>query len=278
MTKNSGATSAESLMENQQNDIKSLKHKEWEATQLQWDDTEFLNIEATQLMKKKWKRLTLKITKIIEKEVTERNEYINLLDIGAGRGEYYKEVQSMLKKYTGIEPSQQMLKNELKADSFELKRGCGEEISYVDEYEVCLLKEVLDHTYDPELVIKNAYMALKENGILIISLTNKDAFYKLIFKDYAKKLEAEHKDHLNNFNTLEVKLLMEKAGFKVENNYSINYLKMTKAIENFVGKLPDKLIFLKLDIIDYFMSLILPGKGGGFILTGRKISTERDEE
>ena len=90
-------------MENQQKDIQSLKHKEWEVTQLQWDDTEFLNIEATQLMKKKWKRLNLKITKIIEKEVTQRNEYINLLDIGAGRGEYYKEVQSMLKKYTGIE-------------------------------------------------------------------------------------------------------------------------------------------------------------------------------
>ena len=77
---------------------------------------------------------------------------------------------------------------------------------------------------------------------------------------------------------MEVKLLMEKAGFKVENNYSINYLKMTKAIENFVGKLPDKLIFLKLDIIDYFMSLILPSKGGGFILTGRKVPTERDAE
>lgn len=89
-------------MENQEKDINSAKHKEWEDTQLQWDDTDFLNIEATALMKKKWKRLNLKISEIIEKEVVEKNEYISLLDIGAGRGEYYHQLQPMLKKYTGI--------------------------------------------------------------------------------------------------------------------------------------------------------------------------------
>ena len=257
-------------MDNQKQDIDSVKHKEWETTQLQWDDTDFLNIQATALMKKKWKRLNLKIAEIIEKEVVEKNEYINLLDIGAGRGEYFKQVQPMLKKYTGIEPSYQMLKDELKSENFELKRGCGEEITYADEYEACLLKEVLDHTFDPERVIKNAYNALKKNGLLIVSLTNKDAFYKLIFKKHAKKLEIEHKDHLYNFNPGELKELMEKAGFKVENNYSINYLKMPVFIENILGSLPEKLVFLKLDIIDAFMSAILPGKGGGFIMTGRK--------
>jgi len=261
-------------MENQETDLSSAKHKEWENTQLQWDDTDFLNIEATALMKIKWKRLNLKISEIIEKEVLKKNEYISLLDIGAGRGEYYRQVQPMLKKYTGIEPSHQMLKDELGAENFELKRGCGEEIQYVNEYDACLLKEVLDHTYDPEKVIKNAFTALKENGILIVSLTNKDAFYKLIFKGYAKKLEIEHEDHLYNFNPGEVKELLVKAGFKVENNFSINYLKMPKFIENIFGFLPEKLIFFKLDLIDSFLSSLLPEKGGGFIITGRKAPAE----
>lgn len=250
--------------------VTSDKHKEWEATQLAWDDTDFLNTTATKLMKLKWKRLNIKIAEIIEKEVVEKNEYISLLDIGAGRGEFYHQLQPMLKNYVGIEPSHEMLKDEQNSENFELKRGCGEEITFQNEFEACLIKEVLDHTFDPEKVIKNAFKALKENGLLIVSLTNKNAFYKLIFKGYAKKLEKEHKDHLYNFNPAEVKVLMEKAGFKVENNYSINYLKMPRALEQFTGLFPEKLVFFKLDVIDSFMSSIMPGKGGGFIMTARK--------
>lgn len=250
--------------------VNNDKHKEWEATQLAWDDTDFLNTTATKLMKLKWKRLNIKISEIIEKEVVEKNEYISLLDIGAGRGEFYHQLQPMLKNYVGIEPSHEMLKDELNSENFELKRGCGEEITFHDAFEACLIKEVLDHTFDPEKVIKNAANALKENGLLIVSLTNKNAFYKLIFKKYAKKLETEHKDHLYNFNPAEVKALMEKAGLTVEKNFSINYLKMPKFIENMVGAFPEKFVFFKLDAIDSLMSAIMPGKGGGFIMTARK--------
>jgi 2-polyprenyl-3-methyl-5-hydroxy-6-metoxy-1,4-benzoquinol methylase len=265
-------------MENQEKDNNSEKHKEWENTQLQWDDTDFLNNTATKLMKLKWKRLNLKIAEIIEKEVVEKNEYISLLDIGAGRGEYYKQVQPMLKKYTGIEPSFQMLKDELGAENFELKRGCGEEMTFDSEYDACLLKEVLDHTFDPEKVIKNSSNALKPGGLLIVSLTNKNAFYKLIFKGYAKKLEKEHTDHLYNFNPEEVKVLMEKAGLEVENVYSINYLKLPAILENVIGSFPEKLVFFKLDLMDNLLSSAMPGKGGGFIITGRKDSPRSTEE
>jgi 2-polyprenyl-3-methyl-5-hydroxy-6-metoxy-1,4-benzoquinol methylase len=247
------------------------KIKAWQETQTQWDDTDFLAQEATFMMKKKWKRLNSMILAIIGKEVVAGNEYVNLLDIGAGRGDFYRLSQGLIKKYTGIEPSEKMLINEINGDEFILKRGTGETMDEPPCYNVCLLKEVLDHTYEPGKVISNCWKALTNNGILIISMTNRDAFYKLIFKKRAKQLEVEHKDHLYNFNPKEVRDLMEKAGFTVEEVRSINYLRLPKFIENIVGRLPDRLIFWKLNVIDALMSKFLPEKGGGFIITARKI-------
>ncbi len=253
------------------------KVKAWEETQLKWDDTELLESSATEMMKKKWKRLNKTVISILAKEVVARNEYLSLLDIGAGRGDFYKLSRDIVKKYTGIEPSENMLHDEIKEEDFELRHGTGETLEESCAYDACLIKEVLDHTYEPGKVIKNAYNALKEGGIIIVTLTNKDAFYKLMFKKHAKKLEIEHKDHLFNFNPKEVKDLMYKAGFEVEKTISTNYLRMPKGLENIIGKLPEKFIFWKLDAIDAIMTKLLPEKGGGFIVVGRKKGIESCE-
>ena len=246
------------------------KHKAWEETQLQWDDTDFLARTASALMKKKWQRLNMKVLEIISAEVVGSTEYPDLLDIGAGRGDFYNISRDMVRDYTGIEPSHQMLKEEVKSDNFTLIRGTGEDLADENKYGVCLIKEVLDHSYDPEKVIMNAYKALKEGGIIIVTLTNKDAFYKLIFRNYAKKLEIEHKDHLYNFSPSEVEALFKKAGFNHEKTYSFNYIKMPKALENIFGSLPEKPVFWFMDVFDSLMSAMLPGKGGGFIAVARK--------
>ena len=251
-------------------DIDTGRHKDWEETQLQWDDTDFLAKSASALMKKKWRRLNKKVAEIISAEVVGSTEYPDMLDIGAGRGDFYGVIQDMVRDYTGIEPSSQMLKEDVKKENYTLKRGTGEELADMEQYGVCLIKEVLDHTYDPEKVIKNSYNALKEGGILIVTLTNKNAFYKLIFKKYSKELEKAHKDHLYNFSPGEVGVLFEKAGFKKEKFYSINYIKLPVFLENIIGSLPEKFVFWMLDISDAVMSVLLPGKGGGFIAVARK--------
>lgn len=246
------------------------KHKAWEETQLHWDDTDFLANSASALMKKKWRRLNKKVSEIIGAEVVGSAEYPDMLDIGAGRGDFYGVIQDMVRDYTGIEPSSEMLKEDVKRENFTLKRGTGEELADMDKYGVCLIKEVLDHTYEPEKVIKNSFNALKEGGILIVTLTNRNAFYKLIFKKHAKDLEKAHTDHLYNFSPEDVEALFEKAGFKKEGLYSINYVKLPVFLENIIGNLPEKFVFMLLDVSDAVMSVLLPGKGGGFIAVARK--------
>lgn len=245
-------------------------YNKWKETQLNWDDAEFLEKKATSLMKIKWQKINRIVIKILEEEVVRKNEYLDFVDIGAGRGDFYKEIKELVKKYTGIEPSNKMLKDEIVQDDFKLVYGNAEEFSEKDLYDVCLLKEVLDHCYAPEKVIKNSFEALKQDGILIITLTNKNAFYKLIFKNLAKKIEESHKDHLFNFAPGEIIDLMKKAGFVIENNISLNYLKLPAFLENFIGSLPLNVVNGLLDMIDNIFRIFLKDKGGSFIIVGRK--------
>ena len=246
------------------------KFKQWQETQVHWDDKEFLAKEANALMKKRWLRLNNIVSKITADEVVLRNEYVSFLDIGAGRGEFYRIVADMVKKYKGLEPSFEMLKQEITEPEYELKRGTGEELSEENAYDVCLLKEVLDHTYEPGKVLANTYKALKEGGLIIITLTNKDSYYKLIFKKKAKELIGKNKDHLHNFNPGEVKDLLVKTGFKIEKDMSINYLKLPWGMEDAIGKGSEKSVFGLLEFTDKIFSGLMPGKGGGLIITARK--------
>jgi SAM-dependent methyltransferase len=176
----------------------------------------------------------------------------------------------MVKKYKGIEPSVEMLKDEINEEEFELKRGTGEELSEENYYDVCLLKEVLDHTYEPKKVLENAYRALKDGGLVIVTLTNRESYYKLLFKKKAKQLEEAHKDHLHNFSPGDVRGLLTGAGFRVEKDISYNYLKLPRAMEEAVGRWGDKAVFALLDFTDSLFSAMLKHKGGSFIIAARK--------
>jgi SAM-dependent methyltransferase len=248
----------------------SGKYEQWKDTQLKWDDREFLAKKANALMKKRWARLNKIVSKIVADEVVLRNEYVSFLDLGAGRGDFYKTIKDMVKKYTGIEPSMEMLKDELSEEDFELKHGTREDLNMENIYDVCLLKEVLDHTYEPGRVLQNIYKALKDGGLAIITLTNRDSYYKLIFKKKAKQLEEMHRDHLHNFNPGDAQALLREAGFTVEKNLSINYLKLPWVIEDIIGRLGEKAVFFMLDTFDKIMGPMLSGKGGSFIITARK--------
>lgn len=254
-----------------------LKEK-WEKTQLYWDDTEFLNKKANALMKKRWERLNRKISKIVAEEVINKKEYIYFLDVGAGRGDFYKYIKDIVKKYVGIEPSFKMLEYEINEEDFELKRGTGEELNEKNLYDICLIKETLDHCYAPDKVIENVYNALKTDGLLIITLTNKDAYYKLLFKKLAKKIEEKNIDHLYNFNAKEVTNLLLNSNFSIEKIISTNYLRLPYFLENLIGRMPMTFVFFILEFFDMIGRLFLNQKGGSFIILARKKNPVENNE
>ncbi len=246
------------------------KFTQWKETQEHWDDTQFLLKEANALMRRRWERLNLMAVKTTGEEVVKRNEYVHFLDIGCGRGDFYRHVSEMVKKYRGIEPSSGMLKDEINDEELVITRGTGEDFEEKSGYDVCLIKEVLDHTYDPEKVIKNAYEALREGGLIIITLTNRESYYKLIFRKKAAELEKKHADHLHNFTHRDITGMLEKAGFKVESDISYNYLRLPRFMEEAIGRLPAGIVFGILDFSDALLSRLMPKRGGSLYITARK--------
>lgn len=246
------------------------KKEQWQATQSSWDDTDFLAKKANALMKKRWQRLNRMISRATAVEAVRMNGYVNFLDIGAGRGDFYRHVEDSVKKYTGIEPSDKMLEYDIVEEDFVLKKGKGEEFESGPEYDICLIKEALDHCYDPQKVLQNAYNALKPGGLIIITITNKDSYYKKIFKKKAAALEKEHTDHLFNFNLPETVELAEKTGFKIEQAFTYNFLRMPNFLEQLLGSLPKPFVFWVLDITDFIVRPFMKNSGGSLIVAARK--------
>jgi len=250
-------------------DREELK-RNWEKTQLNWNDTDFLAQEANALMKQRWRRLNLMIGRFTASEVARATGYIDFLDVGAGRGEFFKYINGIVKNYTGIEPSDAMLPFEIKEEGFEMLKGSGETIDYDEKYDVCLVKEALDHCYDPGLLISNCHKALKKGGLLIITLTNRESYYKLMFKKRAQELEKQHTDHLYNFAPRDVVKLVNEAGFLAERVISYNYLRMPRFMEEALGRLDEKFTHSVLDVTDTIGAMLLKNKGGSFIVLARK--------
>jgi SAM-dependent methyltransferase len=246
------------------------KKEQWKETQLGWDDTEFLSKKANALMKKRWLRLNRMISKATAEEAVRMNGYVNFLDIGAGRGDFYRYVEDSVKKYTGIEPSEKMLEFDIIEEDFELKRGSGEEFTSEPVYDVCLIKEALDHCYDPGKVVENAYKALKDGGVVIVTLTNRDSYYKKLFAKKAAALEKEHTDHLFNFNMRQAEELVAKAGFEVTRAFTYNFLRLPNFLEQALGSMPAPFVFWVLDLTDALFRPFMKKSGGSFIVIGRK--------
>jgi SAM-dependent methyltransferase len=181
-------------------------------------------------------------------------------------------VRPHLRSYTGIEPSKALLpKDRSQGKAFRLKRGQAERLPLSKESaDALLLKEVLDHCYDPKKVLAEAARVLRPGGWVLITLTNDHAWYKRLFPRWAARIRAGQDDHLNFFSPDWVERLLRQAGFEALGGEDSHYLRLPYKVEEPLGRLPG---FVGRGIIsasDAVGGLIAPGMGGSFWAWGRK--------
>lgn len=101
----------------------------------------------------------------------------NILDIGAGSGEsllYLRKHIYPLSRYYAIEPSDQC-SNDLQKNNIELISKSIEddwEENYDKFFDFIILRHVLEHTFDPVLVLGKIAKVLKDDGILYLAVPN----------------------------------------------------------------------------------------------------------
>ncbi len=247
--------------------------QEWEKTQLHWNDKEIIqsrNVPKSVIYN--WRKINRMIRDICLEARKINGKDITVVDIGCGSGKFLDHLASFTEKYIGIDPSDKMLLDAPKGKGF-FVRGTGEDMPIKDEVaDVVLLKSVLDQCYSPDQVISESKRILKNDGQLIISLSNRASYYSFIRKVYNRLRghKGEHffePSHLFYFSISDVDGMLKKEGFDIVLGKNVGYFVFPRFLEWII---PDFLMTRLIEFVDMIGSFILPKNGGAFVIVGKK--------
>jgi ubiquinone/menaquinone biosynthesis C-methylase UbiE len=245
-------------------------YEKWKSLQSHWDDDEFLK-SLTPLMKLRYGRLDEKVLRLFEKAF-QNSERPLLVDLGAGRGEFAfflsKQGKAGSWNYLGVEPSaEQLNQRDIQNLGLGFIRATAERMPLQDMIaEGVLMKEALDHCYDPSKVFQEAKRLLKPGGLLVVTLTNDRSYFKRLLPWVNRAHKAKQTDHLFFFGPTDLKKLAEDAQFDSVSVETYNYLKLPRLLEKLLGLLGPRVCSGLLDLGDVLGKAVLPGWGGGIIL------------
>jgi 2-polyprenyl-3-methyl-5-hydroxy-6-metoxy-1,4-benzoquinol methylase/ribosomal protein S27E len=154
----------------------------------------------------------LKIIQIVKKFKIKRNF---IMDIGAGYGTFCQVIKGkkFFKKVIALEPNKEGSKKCIEKKIYTLNASI-EKVKKKDikDVNVATSFEVIEHLYSPEKFLKKIYDALSRKAMIVVTCPNGLGFDISIL---GKKSEAIDHEHLNYFNPISIKILMERCGFNV---------------------------------------------------------------
>ena len=248
--------------------------QEWQRTQLHWDDkTTIQRQKVPKSVILNWRKINHILQELCREKKALGGKNLFMVDIGCGSGKIYNGLESAANLYIGIDPSDKMLSYVKKEQNQQFIRGVGEKLPLQDGVaDIILLKSVLDQCYSPLEVISESKRVLKDGGWLIISLSNRNSYYASIRKLYNRLQghKSEHvfeKGNLFYFDMKQVDSMLKDEGLNTLKYISVSYFVFPKTLERLI---PDSIFKKLIDLADRIGNVILPQKGGGFIIVGEK--------
>ena len=229
-------------------------------------------------MKLRYRRLDEKVAEIFEAVFKEVSGKPFLVDLGCGRAEFAAFLslrwrdrpsqQSDAWNYVGVEPSAEQLKQrDIPMMGLGFVQATAEQVPFSDMLaNGVLLKEAIDHCYDPLKVFQEAKRLLKPGGVLVVTVTNDKSYFKRLLPVINKAHKDKQTDHLFFFGPDDLKKLAEEAKFDRVSVETYNYLKLPRFLEKALGLLGSPFNRGLLNLTDAIGKAFLPGLGGGIIL------------
>ena len=249
-------------------------YTKWNKLQSHWDDDDFLK-SLTPLMKLRYKRLDEKVEAALVEYFPNSKGIGNkplILDLGAGRGEFalFLDEKGRGKDwdYLGIEPSSEQLKQrDIQLFGMGFVQALAESVPLPDMVaQGVVVKEVIDHCFDPSKVFAEARRLLKPGGVLVVSVTNDKSYFKRLLPSVNQAYKAKQTDHLFFFGPEELKKLAQEAKFDRVEVQTYNYLKLPRIFERLLTLLGVSTSRGLLNLADSIGNTLLPGMGGGVLL------------
>jgi len=142
----------------------------------------------------------------------------NLLDIGAGTGDFLLVAKDNGWKSVGIEPSEKA-RNSAKSKGVELKSNLSD---FEDNsFDVITMWHVLEHVPNLEEQIKELKRLLKPNGSIIIAVPNFKSYDANHYKEFWAAYDAPR--HLWHFSKMAIKKLFQKENLELVKIYPMKF-------------------------------------------------------
>jgi len=140
---------------------------------------------------------------------------VRVLDIGCGNGSLLKAIKGMLQDRHKVElhGTEAGSTEHLKIEDIKLHYGMVEKLEMDVKFEIVCCIELIEHLYNPEIVLNKIFDLLAPGGFVYISTPN---WYGVDFQfigDRYRNFMAP--THIQFFNPGPLKTLMERSGFSV---------------------------------------------------------------
>ncbi|MDD5247098.1 MAG: class I SAM-dependent methyltransferase [Candidatus Omnitrophica bacterium] len=200
-----------------------------------------------------------------------------ILDIGSGDGDIFTRIAAIEPRYMAIEPSLAMIERfKAKSGNF-ICRAFGERIPFKDRvFDAVILSSVLDHGYEPRLILQEAERILVPGGKMFFLLANDGAWYKRLFKEHNRMRKTASVDHNFFFSGKDLQNLLRENKLKLIIIKHFDFLRLPLGLEEFLMKVfPSRILDSGVSLSDKLLVSIFPGAGGSFICAAAKLDNDR---
>jgi len=159
------------------------------------------------------------------KYISKFKEGKQVLDIGAGKGEFLNAAKNNGWQVTGIEPSEEFCKYAKSQFNVEVSKGFLTKDSFTNsQFDLVTLNHVLEHVDKPKQLLSIIKDYIKKDGVLFIEVPNTtsillhfaDFFFRLKRQQWSSRLSPLHPPyHKYGYSEKSLKYLLNNTGFTV---------------------------------------------------------------
>lgn len=138
----------------------------------------------------------------------------NILDFGAGTGNFLAALKKSGYHVSGIEPSEEARMFALKNNKVNLNAGLSFANFKPTSFSCITLWHVLEHVHQLNNTLEILSSLLTKNGVLLIAVPNAESHDAHIYKEYWAAYDVPR--HLYHFTNESMSFLMKKHGFQIK--------------------------------------------------------------
>lgn len=187
----------------------------------------------------------LKIARI--KELFPLKKVQSVADVGCSTGRLLNSLSFVYDKGAGFDISHNMIqenKKNNKNDKIEYREFNGIDLNKAEEYDYIFLLDVLEHSFEPDRLIKSLYSALNRGGVLFVEVPATGWLSELIFGKY-------HYGHLRYYDESYLVAYLRQQGFNIINSKTyksvpaaekiLKYKTLYRILNKICSMIPEKL-------------------------------------